>query len=304
VAVLVGVALLAVLLPAPVLVLAGVPLAAALWLLRSRWERAEAPELALLGLTAVGSGLILIAEFFYIQDVFNGRFNTLFKVYYQVWTLLGVAAAVGVALAWRWSEHVPVARRAVGVAVATALVAGLAYPVVSIRGWTTWEGPREWRGLDGAAFIGDSAPGDLAAIRWLADNATADDVILEAPGCSYQINGGVPTNRFSAFTGVPAIVGWGGHESQWRGGQPELLGELGARQSQVATLYDTLDPMLLDRYGVTLIAAGSFEREGAGGACALAGPFPSVQGQGFPGPGWSEVFSQDGATIWRRDGTG
>ena len=60
---------------------------------------------------------------------------------------------------------------------------------------------------------GELSPDDLAAMHWLYDNAEDDDVIIEAPGCSYQVNGGIPTSGLAAMTGVPTIIGWGCHES-------------------------------------------------------------------------------------------
>ena len=38
--------------------------------------------------------------------------------------------------------------------------------------------------------------------------ARDDDVVLESPGCSYEVNGGVPTSRIATFTGVPTVIGW------------------------------------------------------------------------------------------------
>ena len=100
-------------------------------------------------------------------------------------------------------------------------------------------------------------------MQWLYDNAEDDDVIIEAPGCSYQVNGGIPTSGMAAMTGVPTIIGWGGHESQWRAGQPELLGQIGMRQGDVAAIYADPSSPLVDQYGATLLFVGSYERYGA-----------------------------------------
>ncbi len=55
-------------------------------------------------------------------------------------------------------------------------------------------------------------------------------MIVEAPGCAYQTINGVPMNRFSAFTGVPTLLGWANHERQWRRGEFEdLSAEIDAR---------------------------------------------------------------------------
>lgn len=297
------VGLAAIAIPAPVLVLAGAPFAAAVWVLVRRWGRPADPQTVVAGLLAAGFGLILLTEFFYIQDVFHGRYNTLFKVYYQVWTMFGVGAALAVGLLWR--EASAAARRvgwraALATGVALAVAAGAVYPAIATEQWTAWAGPRDWKGLDGLAFIGVQAPGDEATIRWLADHARRGDVVLEAPGCQYHVNFGIPTSRISAFTGVPTVIGQDGAEGQWRGQQPGLEAQIGPRANDVRTMYENPQSDLFARYGVTLLYVGQFERNGTGDDCTKAGPFDAVQRADYPGSGWTKVFSGDGGTLYRR----
>ena len=60
------------------------------------------------------------------------------------------------------------------------------------------------------------------------------------------------------------MIGWPGHESQWRGGDPQLLSELGPREEDVKTIYSTTDVeqarALLEKYKVTYIYVGGLER--------------------------------------------
>ncbi|MGE3798965.1 MAG: DUF2298 domain-containing protein, partial [Thermomicrobiales bacterium] len=293
-------AVIAVAAQAPIVLLAGVPLTASLWLLTARRRSHSLATVAGNGLIAAGLGLVLVTEFFYVQDVFSGRYNTLFKIYYQVWTLLAIACSVGIALTIReLRKHVALQGVAVA-ALAVGLLAAATYPVVATLQWTRVQGERSWQGLDGIAFLESQYAGDVAAIKWLAENANEDDVIIEAPGCSYQINGGMPTGRMSAFTGVPSLMGWQGHQSQWRAGQPRLLEGIGQRVSDIAAIYANPQSDLVDRYGATLLVVGSFERFGAGEACSSAGPYPAVNDPSFPGPGWEEVFASGEARIYRR----
>jgi YYY domain-containing protein len=301
-AVIVGLA--AITLSAPVLILAGAPFAASVWLLVRRWGRAADPPTVVAGLFAAGFGLILITEFLYIQDVFQGRYNTLFKVYYQVWTMFGIGAAVAVGLLWREATAVAgriVPRAVLATGVAVAVAAGAVYPVIATDQWTKWAGPRDWQGLDGLAFIGETAPGDEATIRWLAAHAREGDVVLEAPGCQYHVNFGIPTSRISAFTGVPTVIGQDGAENQWRYQQGDLKAQIGPRADEVKAMYENPQSDLFDRYGVTLLYVGEFERHGTGDDCTKAGPFDAVGRAGYPGSGWTEVFSSDGGTLYRRD---
>ena len=293
------VAVIAILWPAPVLILAGAPFAAGVWLLwRDREESIGIDTIANL-LFAAGFGLVLVTEFFYIRDVFSGRMNTLFKIYYQVWTLTGIASALAIASLWLLVRRWIVPRALLLGAVTAALVAGFTYPVISERAWTVWDGPRSWKGLDGMAFVSQIAPGDLAAIDWLNDNATSDDVLLEAPGCPYGANGSFPISGVAAFTGVPTVIGWVGHEGQWRGGQPELEAELPVRQDDVAAMYADPSSPLFDKYRVTLLYVGKYETMGDP-KCDIAGPYPNVSSPTFPGSGWTLIFENDGARIYRR----
>jgi len=290
----------AVVIPAPVLILAGVPLAGALWLLIPGNRKLDSPCLVPSGLFAAAFGLIVLTEFFFVQDVFSGRYNTLFKVYYQVWTLLAIGSAIAVVALIRDLSQRAVRQGIVVAALAVGLLAASAYPVIATIQWTRVHGIRDWQGLDGAAFLAAHSADDLAAIRWLYDNAEKDDVIIEAPGCSYQINGGMPTGRMAAFTGVPNIIGWDGHEGQWRAGQPELSSQIAPRAENVAAISADPASPLVDQYDATLLYVGSFERYGAGSACEKAGPYPAVNDPGFPGPGWEEVFGSGEARIYRR----
>ena len=78
-----------------------------------------------------------------------------------------------------------------------------------------------------------------------------------------QPQGGYDANvaRFSQRTGVPTVIGWGGHERQWRGQPFEPIAQRGR---DVDTFYRTDDPesarAILDRYGITYVILGDLER--------------------------------------------
>jgi uncharacterized membrane protein len=296
--------LAAVAIPAPVIVLAGLPVALGLWLV-DRARREDQLDRAIPeAIIACAFGLVLITEFFYVQDVFAGRYNTLFKVYYQVWALLGIACAAAVVFLFVETKERTEVRTVLAVAGVAGLLAALAYPIIATQQWTRVHGPRDWQGLNSVAFMTAYSADDVAAMQWLYDNARDDDIIVEAPGCSYQVYGQIPTSGVAALTGVPTIIGWDGHEDQWRAGQPELRSQIRPRQADVAAIYADPQNDLLDTYDATLLFVGEYERNGTG-ACVLAGPYPSVASSEFPGPGWEQVFSSGQSAIYRRvDTTG
>jgi uncharacterized membrane protein len=204
---------------APAVLLLGVPLGLACWF-SVRSDRQ--PVRVLAGLFAAGFFLALIPEFFYIQDVFADRMNTVFKLFFQAWLMLSLASAASLVYI---VGQVPRPYRLPSTAAAALLVlATLPYTPLSAQDWSNHFSERH--GLDGRAYLARSAPGDLAAIDWIMEHAEPGDSIVEAPGCAYINVAGAPMSRISAFTGIPTVVGWLNHEGQWRRGEDPRIGEV------------------------------------------------------------------------------
>lgn len=114
---------------------------------------------------------------------------------------------------WRWAW---------ALALGFFLLCGLIYPFF---------GPYEKNGhfavrvgLDGSTWLktggltGAGMPDDYTAIQWLKNQIKADPnfvkPILETSGPDW-----VDYSRVSTFTGMPTLLGWPGHENQWRAGK-------------------------------------------------------------------------------------
>lgn len=287
----------AALLSAPVLLLCGIPLSLAIVLL----QRQHGPDAQTFALTALSLAwtISILVEIVYIRDAFNDRMNTLFKFYYQTWTLYAVAAGVALCVLWARAPRASWQRPLIALATATMLIAGLAYPVVATFQWT--DRLADWDGLDGLAYGEATAPGDVEAIRWLRAHSRPGDVVLEAAGCSYRPFSRLPFNRVSAFTGVPTVIGWGdNHQRQWRAGQSDLLSEIATRQDDVAQMFADPDSPLLDQYGIRWLFVGAYETGNWRAECPTAGPYSNVSNPGYPGPGWVEAFRSGDTRIYRR----
>jgi uncharacterized membrane protein len=290
----------ALLLPAPLLLLCGVPIVLIV-LLIDRDIHFSLGNVAL-GLFAVAFGLSLVPEFFYILDVFSNRMNTIFKVYYQVWVLMAVATALAIAALWTVLNRSVITRIVLPTLTALIVAAGLVYPVVAGYQWLEWRNPdREWQGVDGLAYLAESQPDERAALGWLWENGGPDDVLLAAGGCEWDLNVG----RTAAATGIPTIIGWGGgHEGAWHLGRPGFRAEIDQRLEDITALYASRPQELIDRYGVTLIYVGHSElgQDGTsqpGPSCAT-GPFEGIEDPNFPSPGWELAFDQGDVRIFRR----
>lgn len=223
------------------------------------------PFVLLLILT--GLLLTLGPEFVYLRDNFGVRLNTTFKFYYQAWVMFGIAAVV--AIDYFWAARESAGQRAFA-AVATvlygsALVIGLLFPIYAVQSRSIeYRGPldsadRQPPTLDGLAYLRRYNPSEYEAITWLRDNALtpgmAPPVVLEAVGGQYS-----EYARVSANTGLPTVLGWPGHEWQWRGSDHP---EPGRRQPIIEQIYTASDlelvGFLLDQFDVTYIYVGDLE---------------------------------------------
>ncbi len=208
----------------------------------------------------IGLLLTLSVEFFYLVDNFRVRMNTIFKFYFQAWVLMAIASAFAVYWLSRRRDGL---RRAGKVVRGVSLVAfwflfamGMVYPVLgNVSRAGNFDHPPT---LDGTAYLAESRPEDYAGIQWLNENVNGAPVILETPGkggSSYVYEG-----RVAALTGLPTLLGWAGHEGQWRGSY-EIQS---AREPDIELIYNTLDPeaalALLDKYDVTYVYVGPLER--------------------------------------------
>ncbi|MEL7625830.1 MAG: DUF2298 domain-containing protein [Anaerolineaceae bacterium] len=146
---------------------------------------------------------------------------------------------------------------ALGVLCLAGLAVGLIYPTIEL--WNKAEGfqPGDGYSLNGKQDFYKSSPDEMAAAEWLAKapNGVMAEAVSDTGG-SYSTY-----NIISTFSGMQTILGWIGHEAQWRGGYEEI----GSRQSDLRTLYSTADwsqaESLIDLYNIRYIVVGTLERQ-------------------------------------------
>jgi YYY domain-containing protein len=91
-------------------------------------------------LVAIGAVLVFVPEFFYLADVFGTRINTIFKFYYQVWAVWGIASAFAtfsILTDTTVLRPAPILRYTVGGVLGVVLFLGLMYPILGMysRAW-------------------------------------------------------------------------------------------------------------------------------------------------------------------------
>ncbi len=210
----------------------------------------------LLGATAFA--LVAFCEVLFLKDVFADsvpRMNTVFKLYFQAWAMLSIASGAGLYFILQSfkpllsvTPALRVTQRSLqtlwGVGLVLLLLAGTVYPLSApserlARSNSQTGQPYLQRSnsLDGLSYLQtDSAsPGDYQAIRWINANVQGDPVIIESIGTDYSNWG-----RISVFTGLPTLMGWVGHEYQWRANWiniPANYAEFQRRGADVDTIY-------------------------------------------------------------------
>jgi uncharacterized membrane protein len=226
-------------------------------------EEPNRRDVLALVLVAVAALVLSFTELIYLRDVFdngsNYRMNTVFKFYYQAWILLALAGAYGTYRAsqilrsyfdrsYAWIAVAAVTIGALGAGIYTAYI-----PAYTVDASTTGS-------LDGLTWLKQSQPDDYAGVMWLRKNAHGTPVELEATGGEFTIFG-----RVSTFSGLPTVMGWAGHELQWRPNDPEI----NIRARDVNTIYSTPNARkakaLLHKYNVRYVFVGSLETQAAGG---------------------------------------
>ncbi len=198
----------------------------------------------------IGGLLALFPEFFYLQDQFGYRINTIFKFYFETWIIWGLAAAYAIAVLVSTLQKTWKAIFQAGVVV--LLCISFAYPVFGLWNKTNGFDPSTGFTLDGNAYLAQYNSDEMSAIEWLQSAPVG--VIAEAVGPQYSSYA-----RVSEHTGLPAVLGWPGHESQWRGG----YNEIGSREADIKTLYETSSWQtaltIIQEYNIKYIYVGSLE---------------------------------------------
>lgn len=228
-------------------VLAG-PLLAAAWVLRRR------DEVGFEGVLVVaGAGLVVLVEYVYLADAASyERFNTVFKVYAQVWALWTIPAGAAFAALASRAPSRSHARTVGGTAlVAVLVVSASVYGGLAL---TAHFGSADDATIDAFEHVNDERPGEAAAIEWLHDKPGQPHMV-SAPGVepySWQ-------NPASSLTGIPTVAGWV-HEANYHS-----QAAWDQRVSDVGVVYETTDAAsraaLLSKHEVRYVWVGPVERE-------------------------------------------
>ncbi len=246
---------------------------------RAESER-DLARAAWLGLATAAGAIMLGTELVNIETALSGRLNAVFKLWYHLWTLIAVSAALAMALlvdrlnwpGWGALLATRRARAATSVLALSGLfyLAGMLYaPAMALsRGQ---EGQRV--GLDSLAYLGRTDPGLAGAVAFARrelDPTRA--VLLEAVSAPYGSGG-----YLSAASAVPTLLNWPAHEGQWRGPEAPLTERIDAVNEIYRLGASPGADVYARQWGVDYIYVGRLERRQFGADVALRfAPWPVV----------------------------
>ena len=226
------------------------------------------PEVMLL---IAGLGIVLIVELVKLQ---GDTFNSIFKPYADIWQLWAVALGVIVVRLVDGWPRTDVARdRSAWAAVmlfvvvllvlSTGLYAAFAIPTYHNEGNTFSDATAEVREtagytLDATVYLEVLYPEEAEAIRWL-ETRDGQPTIASDVGAGYFW---IPENGDgsaapSSLTGLPTVLGWEGHERQYRGS--DVVDE---RRADLITLFtgdQAEQEAIIDHYEIEYIYIGPAE---------------------------------------------
>jgi YYY domain-containing protein len=259
---------------------------AALLLLAGRELRGRRPDapIRLFVLALIGLALTLAAGVDILTlDGDIARMNTVFKFYVHVWLLLAVACAFGIwymlAVIRRsptpkgptrtgW-DHIGMWRGVWVAALAILLLGSLIYTVSGTQARVSRSDRfDQYHGhsINGMEYMKYAEYGDeggtdeliydYEAIWWMRENVEGTPVIVEGQTPNYRWG-----SRFSIYTGLPTVIGWGWHQKQQRAGFDYMIDE---RESDLKEFYSSpsIDTAIdfLRKYRVSYVIVGQVER--------------------------------------------
>jgi len=251
------------------------------------------PKPFILMLIFLGAVLVLVPDFIFLRDLFMNRLNTIFKFYYQAWSLWSLAGAFSVAvllqeLKGRWALIYRVG-------LVLVLIISLVFPVLGLVTKTndfqipvflqtlkarqaandthaTQNAIKVWT-LDGSVLFSNQYPDDAAAARWLSTAPAG--IIAEATSNDAYSDFG----RMAVYSGQPAVLGWWWHEYQWRGNLAQMVSPLTdltcqghftiiglprSRADDLACLYESTNweiaSEIISNYNIRYMVIGTLER--------------------------------------------
>lgn len=219
-------------------------------------------------LCLLGFVIVCGLEIWYIQEFMGPRFNTLFKLYLEVWNLWSLVAAYFLYRvfdpSWTWPLFgARVFRRTVkvlwGLSFAFLLLAGGLFMITgpyALIATNAHCNRASVPTMNGLQFKFENNPSEYWAMLWMNRFLKGSPTIAESHAERIYSD----YSRISMYTGLPVIIGWDNHVKERGHGR-----EIEMRSRDLRQIYLEKDPKsfstLLDKWNVEYIYFGNLERD-------------------------------------------
>ncbi|MBG92713.1 MAG: hypothetical protein CL792_01880 [Chloroflexi bacterium] len=217
-------------------------------------------------LVALAFSIIFLTELFNIVTGTPGRFNTVFKIWYHVWTLLAVAGSISIGIIvnrlakpLNYEDEIFTRkniRYCLPILSVCFLIYGFSYiyaPMMALsRGYEDQK-----INLDAVVYLKSSDPGLYGAISYAKEKLSPQEhVLLQAITHAYGKGG-----YLAAASGIPTILNWPGHQIQWRGPELSLYDRVVAVDQIYSLGSSNVGLEVAKKYRVTHIYIGREEKK-------------------------------------------
>ncbi len=210
-------------------------------------------DIFILVLFAFSTCLLIFPEFFYFKDIYPQHFraNTMFKLGYQAFIMMGIASTYTFYLILSLEKPLKWVYKGIFIVIFCFI---FVYPFFAFPSY--YGNLNRPVNLDGSTWLSTTYPEDKDLITYINNNIKDQSVILEAQGDSYT-----DYDVISAYTGHPTVAGWWVHEWLWRGSSDVV----GIRIPDINTIYESSDlaqtKILLDKFHVQYVIISNLERQ-------------------------------------------
>lgn len=227
--------------------------------------------------------LLVFTELFYFKDIYltHQRANTMFKLMFQGFIILTLLLSLSLSALWSVAQRsrffswrlvdlrqviperrpvlfrIKVFLRSIVFCYLPMLILFFflaAYPYLAFKSY--YLGSKEWRGLNGLAWMEKKAPSSKGMVDYLKATEPKQINILEASGKSYS-----EYSLVSAFSGMPTVLGWQVHEWLWRGSWDFSSQRMGEIKEVYLRPRSAKSRAILDRYQIKYVILSNKERE-------------------------------------------
>ena len=195
----------------------------------------------------IGTLLIIIPEYIYIKDQFGNRMNTVFKFSFQSWMLFSTLTPLLIySIGTYFKKYNVLFYICIIVITLLCVYYSFAFINMQINNWDKTFNLNVHKNFS----VENRLTHD--SIGWIKNHLPKGSIVLEAPGDSYS-----NFSKISSFSGHPTVLGWRGHQRQWR---PFDLDEIFKREKDVENIYlsNNIDLVkeLINQYEIKYIYIG------------------------------------------------